>query len=96
MFHHIQKVIESIISSPQSSLIEEITLADSHSAGDNLDYSITALDERINLISGCPRPRYMMPDLTTVYDQVPVLYAEIWTTLILIVVFIISGLMEIG
>ncbi|HOR30157.1 MAG TPA: M55 family metallopeptidase [Candidatus Syntrophosphaera thermopropionivorans] len=70
MFHHIQTVIESILASPQASLIEEITLADSHSAGDNLDYSITALDERINLISGCPRPRYMMPDLDPAYDQV--------------------------
>ena len=70
IFHHIQTVIESILASPQASLIEEITLADSHSAGDNLDYSITALDERINLISGCPRPRYMMPDLDPAYDQV--------------------------
>jgi D-amino peptidase len=67
--HHVQTVLETALSSPQASSIEEIVIADSHSGGDNLDYSITTLDSRIALISGCPRPRYMMPDLTGEYDQ---------------------------
>jgi D-amino peptidase len=68
--HHVQTVLESALSHPRASEIEEITLADSHANGDNLDYSITALDERINLISGYPRPFYMMPDLNQDYEQV--------------------------
>lgn len=67
--HHVKTVLEAALASPQASQILEITIADSHSAGDNLDYSITELDPRINLISGCPRPRYMMPDLSRDYSQ---------------------------
>lgn len=67
---HVKTTLEAALASPQGSEIEEITIADSHSAGDNLDYSITELDRRINLISGCPRPRYMMPDLSDTYSQI--------------------------
>ncbi|MBW6514401.1 MAG: M55 family metallopeptidase [Candidatus Syntrophosphaera sp.] len=67
--HHVELVLKSVLAHPKAALIDEITIADSHSGGDNLDYSITALDNRISLISGCPRPRYMMPDLTPDYDQ---------------------------
>ncbi len=67
---HVTTALEAALADPRASAIEEITIADSHSAGDNLDYSITELDPRINLISGCPRPRYMMPDLSADYDQV--------------------------
>lgn len=67
---HVQTVLENIIAHPRSAEIDEILIADSHSAGDNLDYSITALDRRIDLISGCPRQFYMMPDLSPEFDQV--------------------------
>ncbi len=68
--HHVESAIKAALVSSQAERIEEITIADSHSAGDNLDYAITALDERISLISGTPRPFYMMPDLDTGYDQI--------------------------
>jgi D-amino peptidase len=67
---HVTTAMSAALGSPQASKIEEITIADSHSAGDNLDYGITELDARINLISGCPRPRYMMPELSADYSQV--------------------------
>ena len=67
---HVQTVLENIIAHPRTAEIDEILIADSHSAGDNLDYSITALDRRIDLISGCPRQFYMMPDLSPEFDQV--------------------------
>jgi D-amino peptidase len=51
-------------------MVTEITLADSHSNGDNLAYDITGLDERLSLISGNPRPNYMMPTLDGSYDTV--------------------------
>ncbi|HOZ00826.1 MAG TPA: M55 family metallopeptidase [Candidatus Syntrophosphaera sp.] len=67
--HHVESVLQSVLEHPSSKTIEEITIADSHSGGDNLDYSITALDKRISLISGTPRPYYMMPELAGDYDQ---------------------------
>jgi len=67
---HVQDVLEAVLAHPLSSKLEEIRIADSHSAGDNLDYDITALDERISLISGSPRPLYMMPALERDFDQV--------------------------
>jgi D-amino peptidase len=70
MYAHLQTVVETIKDSRQSRLIEEILIADSHSNGDNIDYSFTALDERISLISGNPRPQYMMPDFSPDYDRV--------------------------
>lgn len=68
--HHVRTILEAVLASHQAASIEEIAIADSHSAGDNLDYSITALDKRIHLISGNPRPCYMMPDFGSGYDQV--------------------------
>ncbi len=50
--------------------VELITVADSHSVGDNIPYSITDIDERIELISGFPRKRYMMAGLDESYDRV--------------------------
>lgn len=70
MYEHLKTVIQAIKDSRQNHQIDEITIADSHSAGDNIDYSFTALDERINLISGGPRPYYMMPAFSGEYDQV--------------------------
>ncbi len=68
--HHVKTVIEAIKHSPRNSEITEIVIADSHAAGDNLPYEITAVDERIALISGGPRPHYMMPMLSADYDRV--------------------------
>lgn len=67
---HLQNVIETIKDSQQNHLIDEITIADSHAGGDNISYEITAHDERINLISGGPRPFYMMPAFSGEYDRV--------------------------
>ncbi len=50
--------------------VEKITISDSHSVGDNIPYSITEMDERIELISGFPRKRYMMAGLESNYDRV--------------------------
>jgi D-amino peptidase len=64
MFNHTKDVLEAILDTDKENKIEEIIVADSHSAGDNLGYEITAIDRRINLISGLPRPNYMMPAFT--------------------------------
>ncbi|MFA5499272.1 MAG: M55 family metallopeptidase [Candidatus Cloacimonadia bacterium] len=61
MFEHTKDVVEAILETDDQRKIKEIIIADSHSAGDNLSYEITALDRRINLISGLPRSNYMMP-----------------------------------
>ncbi|MBW6516069.1 MAG: M55 family metallopeptidase [Candidatus Cloacimonetes bacterium] len=61
IYNHTKDVIEAILGSVENSKISEIIIADSHGMGDNLDYEITALDKRISLVSGSPRPFYMMP-----------------------------------
>lgn len=66
----IEWVIEGIHASKVNNEIEEIVIADSHSSGDSLVYEITALDERLHLISGYPRPKYMMPAFDESYDIV--------------------------
>lgn len=66
----IEWVVEGIRSCSRNSNIEEIVIADSHSGGDNLLYEITSLDERLHLISGFPRPKYMMPAFNEGYDIV--------------------------
>lgn len=67
---HVEDCLKAILASDSGSKITEICIADSHSAGDNLDYSITALDDRIALISGGPRPQYMMPAFSKDYSMV--------------------------
>jgi D-amino peptidase len=67
---HVTDCLTAILESEKSSEISEITIADSHSAGDNLYFGITALDERITLISGGPRPQYMMPAFSSDYSMV--------------------------
>lgn len=68
MTKQIEWVIEGINQSKKNSEIKEILIADSHSYGDNLLYDITELDDRIHLVSGNPRPQYMMPALDESYD----------------------------
>ncbi len=63
-------IIEGIHSSKVNNDIEEIVIADSHSSGDSLLYEITALDDRLHLISGYPRPKYMMPAFDSSYSVV--------------------------
>lgn len=67
---HVDDALEAILQHPRAQEIEEITIADSHSGGDNLDYNITGMDKRISLISGGPRPAYMMPALNADYSLV--------------------------
>ncbi len=66
----IEWVVEGIKSSKVNDKIEEIVIADSHSRGDNLLYEITAIDDRLHLISGYPRPKYMMPAFDKSYSIV--------------------------
>ena len=66
----IEWVIEGIQQSSKNDEIEEITLSDSHGYGRNLSYDLTEMDERITLISGSPRPHYMMCGLDDSYDIV--------------------------
>ncbi len=67
---HISDCLNAILYSGFNEFIEEITVADSHSGGDNLSYDITSLDKRITLISGGPRPQYMMPAFSSEYSMV--------------------------
>ena len=70
MNEHITTAVKAILNSKQADKITEIVIADSHSAGDNLSYEITRLDPRISLISGGPRPEYMMPGFDSSYAMV--------------------------
>lgn len=70
MTAHLSDIVQTIKGTRQNTHIDEITIADSHSNGDNISYDFTAMDARINLISGNPRPYYMMPAFSGVYDQV--------------------------
>lgn len=70
IFSHIKDVLTAITDSEQNTMVEEVVIADSHAAGDNLSYSITDIDKRIKLISGCPRPNYMMPAFDSRFDMV--------------------------
>ena len=71
LHNQLEWVIEGIHASPKNNEIEEITIADAHGAGMNLDYDfLSDLDDRIALISGSPRQNYMMPLLDETYDVV--------------------------
>lgn len=70
MMHQVQWIIEGIHSSKANKDIKEIVVADSHSGGDSMLYEITALDDRLHLISGYPRKKYMMPAFDETYDIV--------------------------
>lgn len=70
IYKQMEWVLEGIKKSSRNSEITEIAIADSHSLGNNLLYDFTELDNRIMLISGYPRPQYMMPALDASYDMV--------------------------
>jgi len=61
-------LLEGIIESEAD--VEKITVVDSHALGSNIPYRITSIDERIELVSGSPRKRYMMANLDETYDRV--------------------------
>lgn len=63
-------IIQDICQSERNSEISDIIIADSHSSGDNLPWSFTEMVKRISLISGSPRPYYMMPGLTEDIDRI--------------------------
>ncbi len=66
----VEFVIEGIRKSEKNTVITDIIIADSHSKGDNLPWSFSEIDERISLISGSPRPFYMMPALKNEIDRI--------------------------
>jgi len=66
----VEWVIKGIHESDKNKMIDEIVIADSHDNGDSLEYDITELDDRLYLISGSPRPEYMMPMFDKRYDVV--------------------------
>lgn len=68
--HLMEWVILGVQSSKVNQQIEEILVADSHGGGDSIPYEFTAMDRRIRLVSGSPRPCYMMPVLDDSYDVV--------------------------
>ncbi|EGO62189.1 M55 family metallopeptidase [Acetonema longum] len=70
MTQQVEWVLEGIQESGVNLNIDEIVLADSHSKGDNVFYDIASLDDRLHLISGSPRPNYMMPTLDSACDVV--------------------------
>lgn len=70
MLQQIEWLIQGIKESASNAHVEEIVVADSHSGGDSLLYDVTALDERLHLITGSPRSQYMMPDFGKEYDLV--------------------------
>lgn len=70
MQDHVTTCLQAILNSRQAGQINEICIADSHSGGDNLDYDIISMDKRISLVSGGPRPAYMMPAFDSSYSMV--------------------------
>lgn len=70
MMQQAEWILEGIKSSKVNNSIEEIVIADSHSRGDSILYDITGLDDRLHLISGYPRPNYMMPAFDGSYSIV--------------------------
>lgn len=70
MKKQLEFILEGIHESALNRKITDIIIADSHSSGDNIPWAFTELDERISLISGSPRPYYMMPHFSEEYDRV--------------------------
>lgn len=70
MEDNLKAVIEALQENDKNQSIDEIVIADSHSSGNNIGYSITEMDKRISLISGYPRTEYMMPGLDESFSAV--------------------------
>ena len=62
MNEQVEWVLEGISKSKHNKEITHIYIADSHGGGQNLSYDrLNDKDERVWLVSGSPRPQYMMP-----------------------------------
>lgn len=71
MNQQVEWVLEGIAASERNSEITKILIADSHGNGENLSYDLLSeKDERVWLVSGSPRPQYMMPAMDESYDLV--------------------------
>jgi len=71
MNDQVKWVIEGIQDSEKNENVEKITIADSHGKGTNLSWDeLSEIDDRVYLISGTPRPQYMMPEFNSDYDMV--------------------------
>ena len=69
-YNHVRDVIDTLLDGEWEKKLKEIVIADAHGMCDNLSYEITAVDKRISLISGEPRPFYMMPAFDRDFDAV--------------------------
>lgn len=67
-YNEMECFLTTLLQHQDQAQIQEICIVDSHSGGDSLSYQITELDERVNLISGSPRPHYMMSSIDESYD----------------------------
>lgn len=71
MNEQVEWVLEGISKSKHNKEITHIYIADSHGGGQNLSYDrLNDKDERVWLISGSPRPQYMMPAMDDSFDMV--------------------------
>ena len=67
----VEWVLEGISKSKHNKEITHIYIADSHGGGQNLSYDrLNDKDERVWLVSGSPRPQYMMPAMDDSFDMV--------------------------
>lgn len=66
----VEWLVEGIQQSSVNGQVDEILVADSHGQGITIPYEFTAMDERLHLVSGSPRPYYMMPALSDAYNVV--------------------------
>ena len=71
MNEQVEWVLEGISKSKHNKEIAHIYIADSHGGGQNLSYDrLNDKDERVWLVSGSPRPQYMMPAMDDSFDMV--------------------------
>lgn len=70
MNEQVEWVLEGISKSKHNKEITHIYIADSHGGGQNLSYDrLNDKDERVWLVSGSPRPQYMMPAMDDSFDM---------------------------
>ena len=71
LHNQLRWIIDGIHASSRNEEVEEITISDSHGNGTHLSYDeLSAMDERISLVSGSPRKHFMMSCLDESYDVV--------------------------
>lgn len=71
LHNQLRWIIDGIHASSHNDEVEEITISDSHGDGTHLSYDeLSAMDDRISLVSGSPRKHFMMSCLDETYDVV--------------------------